>query len=185
MSDSSWSCSAIFCQKSLLTGLLNQNVNLFICAFISSLNGKGFSEKSSIVFRSLLFGPLSTWRSWKAWRRIQAKYILKTGDPNNIKKNKWIERYKEGKTRNKCWLFLIVGKDHYYNRRRRDPILTKSAEKLQEVSELGETGHPEEFRYKPPSIGETRHPRRKCLSVESTINSDIHLRRVHSRPNFR
>ena len=109
----------------------------------------------------------------------------KTGDPNNIKKNKWIERYKEGKSRNKCWLFLIVGTDHYYNRRRRDLILTKSAEKLQEVSELGETGHPEEFRYKPPSIGETRHPRRKCFSVQSTINSDIHLRRVHSRPNFR
>ena len=40
-----------------------------------------------------------------------------------------------------CWLFLIVSKEHY-NQRRRDRILTKSAEKLQEVSELGKTRHP-------------------------------------------
>ena len=110
---------------------------------------------------------------------------LKRGSKQYVLKRKnWIEIYKEGISRKMCWLFLIVSKEHY-NQRRRDRILTKSAEKLQEVSELGETGHPEEFRYKPPSIGETRHPRRKCFSVQSFINSDIHLRRVHSRPNFR
>ena len=70
---------------------------------------------------------------------------LKRGSKQYVLKRKnWIEIYKEGISRNICWLFLIVSKEHY-NQRRRDRILTKSAEKLQEVSEFGETGHPKEI----------------------------------------